>query len=260
MNKFEKKYKLILTKILLKGDDQYSRNGNVRVLNNIKISHNINKGFPILTGRKILLKNFIHELIWFLNGDTNIKYLKDNNVNIWDLWADSNGDLGKTYGYQLRNYNSKGDQLEYIINEIKSNKYSRRILANLWNYSDIKDTALPPCHYAFQFNVFKNKLNLTVNMRSCDLAIGFPNDFCFYACLLLVIAKETNIKPGKICFFISNAHIYENQVNGIYLYLNTKIYSLPLMTYIGGIKTIKFNDFTLLNYKHNKPIKINITK
>jgi thymidylate synthase len=260
MNKFELKYKKILLNILLKGENQNSRNGEVKVLNNIKISHNLNCGFPILTGRKILLKNFIYELIWFLNGETNIKYLKQNNVNIWDLWADKNGDLGKVYGYQLRKFNGITDQLNYVINELTINKYSRRAVVNLWNASEINEMALPPCHYSFQFNIYKNKLNITVNMRSCDMMLGFPNDICFYSSLLLVISNELNLKPGNICFFISNAHIYNNQIESLAEYLNKKIYKLPKMTFIGNLKNLNFNNFTLLNYNSEPLIKIKITK
>lgn len=260
MNNFEKKYKKILLNIIYKGDSQLSRNGETFVLNNIKFNFNLKNGFPILTSRKMYLKNFIYELIWFINGDTNIKYLKNNNVNIWDLWADENGELGPVYGYQLRKFNNNFDQLNYVINELKNNKFSRRAVVNLWNPTDLDKMKLPPCHYSFQINIFKNKLNMSVIMRSCDMALGFPNDFSFYAAFLIIISKELNVKPGNICFFINNGHLYKNQIESITKYINNKTYSLPTLTYNGNINNINFNDFCLINYKSENPIKINISK
>ena len=251
MSEFEIKYKELLTDCFKSGSYNSNRTGiNTYSSFGKNISHNLKNGFPIVTGKKILSKNFIHELIWILNGDTNTKYLKDNNVSIWDNWADKNGDIGLSYGYQLRKFNGEFDQLKLVIEQIKNDKYSRRHLVNLWNPLQIDKMNLPPCYFAFQFYVNnKDEISVNVFMRSCDLFIGFPYDFALFAAMLIVIAKETNLKASIINFNITDCHVYENQVDSVIKYINLPTFKLPKLTFIGNLNTINGNDFSLLGYK-----------
>lgn len=258
MNNFEQKYKTLLSEILNNncyttsrtGTDVYKSFGKV-------LRHNMEEGFPLLTSKKMYLKNFIHELIWFLNGETNIKYLKDNGVNIWDNWADKNGNLGPVYGHQLRNFNSNGkDQLIELITNLKENPFSRRHVISLWNPLQIDEMSLPPCYQMFQFYVDTNhRLSINITMRSADTFVGLPYDFAMFAALLIVIAREVNLKPYEIQFNITDCHIYENQIHDVLKYINKPIHELSKLTYIGKLNNLKFNDFTLLNYVSEEFIK-----
>lgn len=261
MNNFELLYKKLILNTIEIGSYNPNRTGvNTYSSFGQTLTHNINDSFPIITGKKILVKNFVHELIWLLNGETNIKYLKDNNVNIWDSWASEDGELGPTYGYQLRSFNGQLDQLNELIYNLKNDKYSRRHIITLWNPLQTKDMTLPPCYFSFQFYVnSKDELSLNVFMRSCDLFIGLPYDFAALSLFLIVIASEVNLKPSVIQFNITDAHIYENQLPQIIKYLNSPIYDLPKITYIGNLKTINANDFTLINYQHGNFLKTPIS-
>lgn len=260
MSEFESKYKELLLDCFKNGSYNENRTGIKTYSTFAKgISHNLRDGFPIITGKKILQKNFIHELIWILNGNTNIKYLNDNNVSIWDNWADSNGDIGLSYGYQLRKFNGEFDQLKFIIEQIKKDKYSRRHVVNLWNPLQVDKMNLPPCYFAFQFYVNnKDEISANVSMRSCDLFVGFPYDFALFAAMLIVIGKETQLKPSIINFNITDAHVYENQIDTIIKYINKPTFKLPKLTYIGNLKSIKSDDFSLLEYKSGIFIKTKI--
>ena len=260
-SKFEQDYKAILINVINNGSYQPNRtNTNTFSLFGLTLTHNLNEGFPIVTGKAIFQKNFIHELIWFVNGETNIKYLNDNNVKIWDSWADENGELGNVYGYQMRNFCGIFDQLTELINNLKSDKYSRRHIITLWNPIDLHKMALPPCYFSFQFHVDnKDNLNLNVFMRSCDLFVGLPYDFAMFAALLHVIAKEVGLKANLLQFNITDAHIYENHLKNILLYLQNDTFDLPQFTFIGNINSLKYSDFAILNYKHGKFLKSEIS-
>ncbi len=259
---FEKKYKDLLGDILIGHDLKPNRSGG-QVYSSFgkTLSHDMVDGFPILTSKRIYPKNFIHELIWLINGDTNIKYLKDNNVTIWDKWANENGDLGPVYGYQLRNFNGEKDQLLELISNLKTDKHSRRHLITLWNPVQLKEMALPPCYFAFQFYVtMDNRLSLNVFMRSCDAFVGLPYDFSLGALLLTVIANEVGLGLGIVQFNFTDLHIYENHLTGVLKYLNNPAHTLPKMMYIGRINSLSERDFCLLNYNSEPFIKVEISK
>lgn len=259
-NSFELKYRALLIDAISSGDYKVNRTGvNSYSLFGSTIKHNLQDGFPIITGRKIFHKNFLHELIWFINGESNIKYLNDNKVYIWDSWADKNGDLGPVYGYQLRSFNGVYDQLTGLINNIKVDKLSRRHLVTLWNPLQLSEMRLPPCYFSFQFIVdSKNRINLNVFMRSCDLFIGLPYDFSLFATLVHIVAKEVNCIPGVLQFNITDAHIYENHISNVCKYMTLPIYNLPKLTFIGNINKLNINDFSILNYKSGPHIKSEI--
>jgi thymidylate synthase len=249
MNKLEKKYRAILNKALKRGNNRDDRTGvGSKSLFNQSLSWSLNKTFPIITGRKIYEKVFNTEFDWFINGETNIKRFKENNVTIWNEWADENGDLGPVYGHQLRNFNSSDiDQLTNVIRSINDMPDSRRHIVSLWNPEQLKEMALPPCYLYFQFFVEKDKLNMFVVQRSGDLFLGIPYDIALFSKLLLYIANKTNKKANKVNLQIVDAHIYNNQVNAISEYLETDIYKLPKFTY----NKEKLN---IINYKFHKKI------
>jgi thymidylate synthase len=222
------------------------------------MEHNLKDGFPLITSKKMFLKNFAHELIWMLNGDTNIKYLQDNGVSIWNEWADENGDLGPTYGYQLRHFNGEKDQIVELIENIKKDPHSRRHLLTMWNPLQLDDMALPPCHFACQFYVHGDNLNVNAFMRSGDLFIGIPYDFAFYALLLKVIAKEVGLNASTIKLNITDCHVYENHVPQVLTYLSNKEHKLPAVTYDGNLNNLNYSDFELINYTSEGFIKTQI--
>lgn len=259
---FEEKYKQLLVDILANNNYRDNRTG-IKTYSNFgkTLSHNLNDGFPMLTSKKIYYKNFLHELIWTINGDTNVKYLIDNNVSIWNQWADINGNLGPIYGYQLRNFNGEHDQLNELIYNINKEPFSRRHLISLWNPIQLNKMVLPPCHFAFQIYITENKeMNMNVFMRSCDAFVGLPYDFAMYSAFLMVLSKETNNKPNIIQFNFTDLHIYENHINGVIEYINNPTYTLPTLNYTGSINSLKIEDFTLLNYKSENFIKVPIAK
>ena len=249
MNKLEIKYKSILSKCLKKGTYRNDRTnvGSYSIFNQ-SLSWTLNKTFPIITGRKIYENIFNTEFDWFINGETNIKRFKENNVKIWNEWADENGELGPVYGYQLLNFNNSNiNQLNQVIESIKQNPDSRRHIISLWNPQQLKDMALPPCYLYFQFFVDNNKLNMFVVQRSGDLFLGIPYDIALFSKLLLYVSYETNMKANNINLQIVDAHIYKNQVESIYDYLNTKTYNFPKFTYVN-------KELKIIDYKFYKKI------
>jgi thymidylate synthase len=233
---------------------------------------NLEDGFPILTTKKLHLKSIIHELLWFLKGDTNIKYLQENNVKIWNSWANENGDLGPVYGHQWRNWNSEGiDQIKQVIETIKTNPDSRRMLISAWNPSVLPDTsisfsenvangkaALPPCHAFFQFYVANEKLSLQLYQRSADAFLGVPFNIASYALLTLMVAQVCKLKPGDFVHTFGDAHIYNNHIDQINLQLSRTPKPLPQMKINSKVKNIfdfKFEDFNLVNYNPHPHIK-----
>lgn len=222
----------------------------------------LSEGFPCLTTKKLHLKSIIHELLWFLNGDTNVKYLQDNGVNIWNAWADENGDLGHIYGYQWRSWpDYKGgyiDQISEAVDAIKNNPDSRRILVNAWNVADIPNMNLPPCHAFFQFYVANGKLSLQLYQRSADIFLGVPFNIASYALLLQMMAQVTGLQAGEFIHTFGDAHIYMNHLEQVKLQLSREPRPLPQMKINPAVTDIfgfSYSDFELVNYNPHPHIK-----
>ena len=212
-------------------------------------------GFPLLTTKKLHTKSIIHELLWFLKGDTNVKYLQDNGVRIWNEWADENGDLGHIYGYQWRSWpDYKGgsiDQISEVIEQIKNNPNSRRLIVSAWNVADIDNMNLPPCHAFFQFYVADGKLSLQLYQRSADIFLGVPFNIASYALLLHMVAQVTGLEPGTFVHTLGDAHIYLNHEEQIELQLTREPRKLPRLKINPNVKNIfdfKFEDFEIVDY------------
>ncbi len=224
----------------------------------------LSKDFPLLTTKKLHLKSIIYELLWFLKGDTNIKYLNDNGVTIWDEWADENGNLGPIYGKQWRSWQSADntvDQVSQVINLIKHNPDSRRILINAWNAGEIKSMALPPCHILFQFYVADGKLSCQLYQRSADVFLGVPFNIASYSLLTLMVAQVTDLQPGEFVHTFGDAHLYLNHLEQAKLQLSRETRSLPRMNINPEIKDIfgfSYEDFQLTDYDPHPHIKAKV--
>ncbi|MFC2151760.1 thymidylate synthase [Bacteroidota bacterium] len=223
---------------------------------------NLQDGFPLLTTKKLHLKSIIYELLWFLNGDTNTKYLNDNKVNIWNEWADENGNLGNIYGYQWRSWPAPNgesvDQISQIIDSIKNNPDSRRHIVSAWNVADLKNMALPPCHILFQFYVADGKLSCQLYQRSADIFLGVPFNIASYAILLKMVAQATNLEPFEFVHTLGDAHIYLNHIDQVKLQLSREPKSLPNLRMNPDktdIFSFEFNDFVLEDYHPHPHIK-----
>ena len=223
---------------------------------------NLEEGFPCVTTKKLHLKSIIHELLWFLQGDTNIKYLRDNGVKIWDEWADENGNLGHVYGYQWRSWPTPDgksiDQISELINSLKNNPDSRRHIVSAWNVADIEHMALPPCHTIFQFYVADGKLSCQLYQRSADLFLGVPFNIASYALLTMMVAQVCGYKPGDFIHTFGDAHIYLNHFEQVDLQLSREPRDLPQMKInpeINDIFSFKYEDFELVNYNPHPHIK-----
>lgn len=219
-------------------------------------------GFPLLTTKKLHLKSIIYELLWFLNGDTNIKYLKDHGVSIWDEWADENGDLGPVYGKQWRSWlTSDGttiDQISQVIHQIKQTPHSRRILVCAWNVGEIEKMALPPCHVLFQFYVAEGKLSCQLYQRSADIFLGVPFNIASYALLTIMIAQVCQLQPGEFIHTLGDAHLYLNHIEQAKLQLTRQPRTLPIMKInpnVSNIFDFKYEDFELCGYDPHPHIK-----
>ena len=222
----------------------------------------LSEGFPCITTKKLHLKSIIHELLWFLKGETNIKYLKENGVRIWDEWADENGDLGKVYGYQWRSWPSPDgkhiDQISQVLETLKNNPDSRRIIVSAWNVGEIENMALPPCHAFFQFYVANGKLSCQLYQRSADIFLGVPFNIASYALLTMMIAQVCNLKLGDFIHTMGDAHIYTNHFDQVKLQLSRECKKLPTMKINPEIKNIfdfTFTDFKLIDYEFHPHIK-----
>lgn len=220
------------------------------------------KGFPCVTTKKLHLRSIIIELLWFLQGDTNIKYLKDNNVRIWDEWADENGNLGPVYGHQWRSWpDGKGgtiDQITKLVDQIKNNPDSRRLLVSAWNVADVDNMALPPCHTMFQFYVANGKLSCQLYQRSADTFLGVPFNIASYALLTMMLAQVCDLKVGEFVHTFGDAHIYSNHMEQVELQLSRDPRPLPTMEINPNVKDIfsfKYEDFNLVNYDPHPHIK-----
>ncbi len=222
----------------------------------------LSEGFPLVTTKKCHLRSIIHELLWFLKGDTNIKYLTENGVKIWDDWADENGDLGPVYGHQWRSWGaadgSKIDQISGVIERIKNNPDDRRLIVCSWNVGEIEKMALPPCHCFFQFYVADGKLSCQLYQRSADIFLGVPFNIASYALLTMMVAQVCGLKTGEFIHTLGDAHLYSNHIEQAELQLSRTPYKLPEMKINPDIKDIfdfKYEDFELIGYKAHKGIK-----
>ncbi|MDR7238560.1 thymidylate synthase [Neobacillus drentensis] len=223
---------------------------------------NLAEGFPLITTKKLHLKSIIYELLWFLNGDTNVRYLQENGVRIWNEWADENGELGPVYGHQWRSWigadGKTVDQITELINQIKTNPNSRRLLVNAWNVAEIDQMALPPCHCMFQFNVADGKLSCQLYQRSADVFLGVPFNIASYALLTMMIAQVCDLKPGEFIHTFGDVHIYQNHLEQVELQMSREIRSLPIVKInplVKDIYTFEYEDFTLEGYDPHPHIK-----
>ncbi|MCW3790605.1 thymidylate synthase [Paenibacillus sp. LS1] len=227
-----------------------------------QLRYDLSEGFPLVTTKRIHLKSVIHELLWFLSGDTNISYLKENGVKIWDDWADENGDLGPVYGSQWRTWEApngeKIDQIAAVIDSIKNNPDSRRHLVSAWNVAEINHMKLPPCHFAFQFYVAEGKLSCILTMRSVDTFLGLPFNIASYALLTHMIAQQCDLEVGDFIWSGGDVHIYSNHVEQVKTQLEREPYALPKLVIKrkpDSIFDYKFEDFEFENYQHHPGIK-----
>ena len=258
-----KQYLDLLNRILTEGVRKEDRTGTgtISVFGH-QMRFNLEDGFPLLTTKKLHLKSIIHELLWFLKGDTNVKYLQENGVRIWNEWADENGDLGHIYGYQWRSwpdYNGGHiDQISEVIDQIKNNPNSRRIIVNAWNVADLGNMNLPPCHMFFQFYVADGKLSLQMYQRSADTFLGVPFNIASYALLLMMMAQVTGLKPGEFIHTTGDTHLYVNHLEQVKLQLTREPRSLPQMRINPDVKSLfdfKYEDFELVDYDPHPHIK-----
>ncbi len=220
------------------------------------------QGFPLVTTKKLHLRSIIHELLWFLKGDTNIKYLKDNGVRIWDEWADEKGDLGPVYGAQWRSWPTADgryiDQIASLLEQIKTNPDSRRMIVSAWNVGELENMALPPCHAFFQFYVADGKLSCQLYQRSADIFLGVPFNIASYAILLMMIAQVTGLEAGEFIHTLGDAHLYSNHLEQVELQLSRQPFALPTMSLnpqINNLFDFTFDDFELHNYQCHEHIK-----
>ena len=258
-----KQYHDLLKHILENGTDKSDRTGTgTKSCFGYQMRFDLAEGFPMLTTKKLHLKSIIHELLWFLNGDTNVKYLQDNGVRIWNAWADDNGDLGPVYGKQWRRWEGPDgrvvDQIERVVDLIKNNPDSRRIIVNAWNVGELDDMALTPCHCLFQFWVADGKLSCLLYQRSADTFLGVPFNIASYALLTMMMAQVCGLEYGEFVHSFGDVHLYNNHIDQTNLQLTREFRSLPKMILNPEVKSIyefKFEDFTLMDYDPHPHIK-----
>lgn len=251
-----KQYLDLLQRVLDEGNQKGDRTGTgTTSIFGHQMRFDLSEGFPCLTTKKLHLKSIIHELLWFLQGDTNVKYLQDNGVRIWNEWADKDGNLGPIYGYQWRSwpdYNGGHiDQIQELIKTIKENPNSRRMLVSAWNVADIKNMQLPPCHIIFQLYVVNGKLSLQLYQRSADIFLGVPFNIASYALLLQMLAQVTGLQAGEFIHTLGDAHIYSNHMEQVKLQLTREPRKLPIMKINPDVKDIldfTYEDFELVEY------------
>ncbi len=261
-----KQYHDLMNHVLQNGVKKEDRTGTGTIsVFGYQMRYNLADGFPLLTTKKLHTKSIIHELLWFLKGDTNIKYLKEHGVNIWDEWADENGDLGPVYGYQWRNWPTPNgehiDQISQVVEMIKKNPDSRRLIVSAWNVADINQMKLPPCHAFFQFYVADGKLSCQLYQRSADIFLGVPFNIASYALLTMMIAQVCGLKVGDFVHTLGDAHLYSNHIEQARLQLTRDLRSLPTMKInpkVTSIFDFKFEDFSLENYNPHPHIKAEV--
>lgn len=261
-----KQYHQLLKDILEKGTKKEDRTGTGTIsIFGYQSRYDLSEGFPVLTTKKLHLRSIIHELLWFLKGDTNIAYLKENNVSIWDEWADENGDLGPVYGYQWRSWPTPDggsiDQITKLIESIKKNPDSRRLIVSAWNVAFVDQMALPPCHTMFQFYVANGKLSCQLYQRSADTFLGVPFNIASYALLTMMIAQVCDLEPGEFIHTLGDAHLYTNHLEQAELQLSRDCRPLPTMKINPAVKDIfgfTIDDFELVNYDPHPHIKAEV--
>jgi thymidylate synthase len=253
----------LLQHILDKGVKKADRTGTGTIsCFGYQMRFDLQEGFPLVTTKKLHLKSIIHELLWFLKGETNIEYLKQNGVSIWNEWADENGELGPVYGKQWRSWEGANgetvDQVSQVIKQIKTNPDSRRLIVSAWNVAELPKMALMPCHAFFQFYVAEGKLSCQLYQRSADVFLGVPFNIASYALLTMMVAQVCDLEPGEFIHTFGDVHIYSNHMEQVQLQLTRKPFPLPTMKLNPEVKNIfdfKFEDFTLENYQFHPPIK-----
>jgi thymidylate synthase len=258
-----KQYHDLLQHILDLGAQKHDRTGTGTIsVFGYQMRFDLKEGFPMVTTKKLHLRSIIHELLWFLKGETNIKYLKDNGVSIWDEWADENGELGPVYGKQWRSWEGADgktiDQISWLINEIKKNPDSRRLIISAWNVADLSRMALMPCHTLFQFYVAEGKLSCQLYQRSADVFLGVPFNIASYALLTLMVAQVCDLEPGDFVHSFGDVHLYNNHIEQARLQLSRSPFPLPTMKLNPEVKDIfgfRYEDFVLENYQCHPGIK-----
>ena len=262
-----KQYLDLLQHVLDNGTDKSDRTGTgTRSVFGYQMRFNLADGFPVLTTKKLHLKSIIHELLWFLAGDTNIRYLKENGVRIWDEWADENGDLGRVYGAQWRSWRGANgetvDQIANVVRQIRQNPDSRRLIVSAWNPAEVDDMALPPCHALFQFYVANGKLSCQLYQRSADIFLGVPFNIASYALLTMMMAQVCGLQAGEFVHTLGDAHLYQNHLEQARLQLAREPRALPKMHINPDVRDIfafKFDDFTLSDYDPHPHIKAEVS-
>ena len=258
-----RQYHNLLQHILKEGTQKGDRTGTgTTSVFGYQMRFDLSQGFPVITTKKLHLRSIIHELLWFLQGDTNIKYLKDNGVRIWDDWADENGDLGPVYGHQWRSWPTPSggqiDQISKVIEQIKNNPNSRRHIVSAWNVAEVDNMALPPCHTFFQFYVADGKLSCQLYQRSADTFLGVPFNIASYALLTMMVAQVCGLEVGDFVHTFGDAHLYSNHIEQTELQLSRELRPLPTMKINPKVKDIfsfKYEDFTLAGYEPHPHIK-----
>lgn len=258
-----KQYHELMQQVLHNGTQKHDRTGTGTIsVFGYQMRFNLQEGFPLVTTKKVHLRSIIHELIWFLKGETNISYLKENGVSIWDEWADENGELGPVYGSQWRSWPKPDgghiDQISQVIDQIKTNPDSRRLIVSAWNVAEIENMALPPCHSFFQFYVADGKLSCQLYQRSADIFLGVPFNIASYALLTMMVAQVCDLQTGDFVHTLGDAHLYNNHLDQTRLQLSRDCRQLPVMKLNPDIKNIfdfKFEDFELENYDPHPHIK-----
>ena len=252
------KYLALLEKVLSEGASKSDRTGTGTLsLFGTQLQFDLAHGFPLVTTKKVHFKSVAHELLWFISGDTNIRYLKENGVSIWDEWADEEGNLGPVYGSQWRSWptptgqNESIDQLQEVVEEIRNNPDSRRLIVSAWNVAEVPNMKLPPCHMMFQFNVTEGRLSCSLYQRSCDLFLGLPFNIASYALLTQMVAQATDLRPGNLIISLGDAHIYANHVDQVRTQLTREPRALPSLRLDPSVKSIfdfRYEHFHLEGY------------
>ena len=258
-----KQYHDFLRHVLEHGVKKDDRTGTGTIsLFGYQMRFDLREGFPLLTTKKLHIKSIIYELLWFLLGSTNVKYLDEHGVTIWDEWADEDGELGPIYGKQWRSWETPEgntiDQISQVISQIKTNPNSRRLIVNAWNVADLGEMALPPCHVLFQFYVANGKLSCQLYQRSADIFLGVPFNIASYALLTMMVARVCDLEPGEFIHIFGDAHIYLNHLDQVHLQLSRDLLPLPQMKINPAVKNIfdfRFEDFELVNYHPHPGIK-----
>ncbi len=258
-----KQYLDLMQHVLDKGARKEDRTGTGTLsVFGYQMRFDLGVGFPVLTTKKVHLRSIIHELLWFLKGDTNIKYLRDNGVSIWDEWADENGDLGPVYGYQWRSWPASNgehiDQISQVLEQLRNNPDSRRIIVSAWNVGEIQNMALPPCHAFFQFYVAEGRLSCQLYQRSADIFLGVPFNIASYALLTMMVAQVTGLKAGDFVHTLGDAHLYSNHLEQVRTQLQRETRRLPGMKInpaVDDLFAFRFEDFELVDYDPHPHIK-----